>query len=849
MWLVAYVSVTHVMMRAQNPDCGASQLAIPSSVLQLFRSAAEAGPLDIVKLYGCDGRLLNISPALKDNAPDRPYRLEVVAAHCNGMLLDEVGIDIRGLEERVARLERQIRMDFEELPPSVRDLKEQVDAFRIKLETTEHLSWMGFYKELPPPLSTEACRRLQYRRKSDSVRRRVREKFYKICDASVSAEVRARLRQPTFDGCQWEDEEVLLLLQLMYTDLELHTRFAIELPVLRRFLYEVYNNYNEVPFHNFRHSFCVAQMMYAMMWAVDLPAKLGDLETLVLLTSCICHDLDHPGYNNIYQINAKTELALRYNDISPLENHHCSVAFRILERPDCNILRSLDAEAYRRAREGIIRCILATDMARHNEILDQFREITPRFDFKDRAHVNLLCMVLIKVADISNEARPMEVAEPWLDRLLQEFFKQSDAEKLEGLPVTPFMDRDKITKPSSQCSFIGFVLLPLFEALGDLFPALNPLLVQPVRDALDHYRRLNEAAKDEQRAHRKSVSVAVDAGGGAQHPGDAAPEAPAGGLPKSTSGQSVRSRRALCFKKSKSRSRSTDEEAPPAAEAAVDGSAPAGPDSQAAADAMPDVAEEEPAVENDVARSDGEEEVEDDEDEEEEAITEVEVSEKTLKFKIATSEGPVTSTTGRKSIPGSRKGSREGEFGSVGYYGGRKRSVVSPASSGGGELCNGGGAPGSHSGRSSLDSRRQGPLPPDEAEENPPAPATQTVTDYSAAASTQGTPSDRAQGHAKPSILARWKALIGSVSSNSVHHHRLHASVGSAPPGAGKRSPPVSASSTASPVRQQKEATSPGGGWISAVTSTLGSRPVRHHQPPQRANTVAGGGSGAAGSD
>jgi 3'5'-cyclic nucleotide phosphodiesterase len=51
-------------------------------------------------------------------------------------------------------------------------------------------------------------------------------------------------------------------------------------------------------------------------------------------------------------------------------------------------------------------------------------------------------MVLIKVADISNEARPMEVAEPWLDRLLQEFFAQSAAEKMEGLPVTPFMVRD-----------------------------------------------------------------------------------------------------------------------------------------------------------------------------------------------------------------------------------------------------------------------------------------------------------------------------------------------------------------------------------------------------------------------
>lgn len=34
---------------------------------------------------------------------------------------------------------------------------------------------------------------------------------------------------------------------------------------------------------------------------------------------------------NIFQINARTELALRYNDISPLENHHCAVAFEILE--------------------------------------------------------------------------------------------------------------------------------------------------------------------------------------------------------------------------------------------------------------------------------------------------------------------------------------------------------------------------------------------------------------------------------------------------------------------------------------------------------------------------------------
>lgn len=143
---------------------------------------------------------------------------------------------------------------------------------------------------------------------------------------------------------------------------------------------------------------------------------------------------------------------------------------------------------FREVREGIIRCILATDMARHNEIITQFKEISPTFDYTNKAHTNLLCMVLIKVADISNEARPLDVAEPWLDRLLQEFFAQSAAEKLEGLPVTPFMDPDKVSRTGSQVRFIGLVLLPLFETLGVILTELNEFIIQPARVALDYYK-------------------------------------------------------------------------------------------------------------------------------------------------------------------------------------------------------------------------------------------------------------------------------------------------------------------------------------------------------------------------
>lgn len=100
---------------------------------------------------------------------------------------------------------------------------------------------------------------------------------------------------------------------------------------------------------------------------------------------------------------------------------------------------------------------------------------------------------------------------------------QSDTEKLQGLPVTPFMDRDKVSKPSSQTNFIRFVLLPLFSELTKLFPCLEVRsvttlfslaallsafqqmyasihmqqhILEPVRHALEYYSELERASRD-----------------------------------------------------------------------------------------------------------------------------------------------------------------------------------------------------------------------------------------------------------------------------------------------------------------------------------------------------------------
>uniref|UniRef100_A0A8D2G1A3 Phosphodiesterase n=1 Tax=Theropithecus gelada TaxID=9565 RepID=A0A8D2G1A3_THEGE len=300
----------------------------------------------------------------------------------------------------------------------------------------------------------------------------------------LSPETVEALRKPTFDVWLWEPNELC-----------------------------VHDNYRNNPFHNFRHCFCVAQMMYSMVWLCGLQEKFSQTDILILMTAAICHDLDHPGYNNTYQINARTELAVRYNDISPLENHHCAVAFRILAEPECNIFSNIPPDGFKQIRQGMITLILATDMARHAEIMDSFKEKMENFDYSNEEHMTLLKMILIKCCDISNEVRPMEVAEPWVDCLLEEYFMQSDREKSEGLPVAPFMDRDKVTKATAQIGFIKFVLIPMFETVTKLFPMVEAIMLQPLWESRDRYeelKRIDDAMKELQKKTDSLTSGATE---------------------------------------------------------------------------------------------------------------------------------------------------------------------------------------------------------------------------------------------------------------------------------------------------------------------------------------------------
>ncbi|KAA3671122.1 high affinity cGMP-specific 3',5'-cyclic phosphodiesterase 9, partial [Paragonimus westermani] len=162
------------------------------------------------------------------------------------------------------------------------------------------------------------------------------------------------LRLHSFNNWPWSDAWLIRFVRQMFIDLEFVSLFELPLDRLDTWLCDVYRRYNRVPFHNYKHAFMVTQMAYVLIWEANLTENLEKLEQMILLVSAISHDLDHPGFNNAYQINAGTELAIRYNDQSPLENHHSAMAFDVLSHPESNPFDHLEEPVLKRMREGII---------------------------------------------------------------------------------------------------------------------------------------------------------------------------------------------------------------------------------------------------------------------------------------------------------------------------------------------------------------------------------------------------------------------------------------------------------------------------------------------------------------
>ncbi|MCJ1368729.1 hypothetical protein MMC16_007874, partial [Acarospora aff. strigata] len=130
------------------------------------------------------------------------------------------------------------------------------------------------------------------------------------------------------------------------------------------------------PYHNSIHVASVVQMTHLLLQQAGVAKIMSETQIIATYYAALTHDFEHLGVNNDYLIKSFHPLAVMYNDISPLENHHLAAAVRVMQRPECHYLKDFSPETMALFRPTVIQEVLGTDMKKHFEILSRFQVIT-----------------------------------------------------------------------------------------------------------------------------------------------------------------------------------------------------------------------------------------------------------------------------------------------------------------------------------------------------------------------------------------------------------------------------------------------------------------------------------------
>ncbi|NXI95664.1 PDE2A phosphodiesterase, partial [Psophia crepitans] len=268
-----------------------------------------------------------------------------------------------------------------------------------------------------------------------------------------------------------EDDTSMAILSMLQ-DMNFINNYKRDRQTLTRFCLMVKKGYRDPPYHNWMHAFSVSHFCYLLYKNLELVNYLEDIEIFALFISCMCHDLDHRGTNNSFQVASKSVLAALYSsEGSVMERHHFAQAIAILNSQGCNIFDHFSRKDYQRMLDLMRDIILATDLAHHLRIFKDLQKMAEvGYDPKNKQHRSLLLCLLMTSCDLSDQTKGWKTTRKIAELIYKEFFSQGDLEKAMGNRPLEMMDREKAYIPELQISFMEHIAMPIYKLLQDLFP-------------------------------------------------------------------------------------------------------------------------------------------------------------------------------------------------------------------------------------------------------------------------------------------------------------------------------------------------------------------------------------------
>ena len=118
------------------------------------------------------------------------------------------------------------------------------------------------------------------------------------------------------------------------------SKFGVQTTTARNLAREIACRYSRAnPYHNALHASDVTLGVLYGLCGGRLRERIDPLSALCMVLSASAHDAGHLGVNNQFLTATQHDLALRYNDQSPLENMHCATLFFLMrDSQDADVL-------------------------------------------------------------------------------------------------------------------------------------------------------------------------------------------------------------------------------------------------------------------------------------------------------------------------------------------------------------------------------------------------------------------------------------------------------------------------------------------------------------------------------
>ncbi|KAK0041345.1 cGMP-specific 3 5-cyclic phosphodiesterase isoform X3 [Biomphalaria pfeifferi] len=305
-----------------------------------------------------------------------------------------------------------------------------------------------------------------------------KEEAERIMVERIPASEDYKLYRYDFDDKLMSDDDTIKATIRMFLDANLISQFKVPYETMCRWVCTVKKNYRPVTYHNWRHAFNVCQTMFTMLYTGDLRPKFDAVEVFALMAACLCHDLDHRGTNNAFQVKVASPLAMLYST-SVLEHHHFDHCIMIINSEGNNIFQSFPPEEYRRAIKILEHAILSTDLALYFKKRGDFKALVENGEreFLEENKKDLLKAMMMTACDVAAITKPWKIQKEIAQLVTAEFFEQGDIEKTQlGEKPIPMMDREKKDElPKMQVDFIDFICAPVYELFAKVSESLKPL--------------------------------------------------------------------------------------------------------------------------------------------------------------------------------------------------------------------------------------------------------------------------------------------------------------------------------------------------------------------------------------